>query len=186
MNKTQTKLTGKEQAKINARIKFYSKFERICQKIENDPENNKLISLKMNKSLIFPEYDELSILFSDSYVEPESELNVDELTFIDLPYYDEGHFLLKASKSKYIKIYRKETFVDDEGNERKGSAGSADTYNYQSAYNWIIDLENTPKLIELLSKETENPTTYNIKPKMKKLERMTYRKAWKPPRRRRR
>ena len=186
LSKTKTKLTGKEQAKINNRKKFYIKFERICQKMIKDSETDQLISLRMNKTFIFPEYDELSILLSNSVIKPESELNFDESTPIDFPFYDEAHFLVKASRLKIIKIFRKETFVDDEGNERKGSAGSTDTYNYQSAYNWGLKIENIPKLTELLSKELESPTTYIIKPKMKKMEKMTYRKAWKPPRRRRR
>jgi hypothetical protein len=186
LTKKDVKLTGKEHAKLNTRKKFYEKFGRICQRIQNKSISDQIILLSMNKLFTFPEYDELSITFIDDHKVVQDEIKQEESLSIALPFIDEAYFLVKSSRAKLLNILRKETLVDDAGNERKGTSSTNDSYNYQSAFNWGVEFKDLSKLIPLIEKEIETPTTYNIKVQMKKLEKMTYRKAWKPPRRRRR
>ncbi|MHA2365712.1 MAG: hypothetical protein ACXAC7_17270 [Candidatus Hodarchaeales archaeon] len=184
MNKKQKKLTGKEQAKINKRKKFYNKLERISRKISNDNLQDQVILIEINKKLTFPEYDELSLLFQNDFSDEELKINLDTATTLSFPYLDDARFLVTASRAKVIKIIRQETFVEDDGSERRGSSGTDDSYNYQSAFNWGFIILNVPKLLERLEKEKENPTTYILKQKMKKIQKQTYQRAWKPPNRR--
>jgi hypothetical protein len=186
LKKKNVELTGKEHAKLNTRKKFYDKLGRICQRIQNNTISDQIILLSMNKSFTFPQYDELSLTFQDDHKVTQDDIKHDDSLSIALPFIDEAYFLVKSSRAKLLNVLRKETLVDDAGNERKGTTSTDDSYNYQAAYNWGVELKDISKLLPLIEKERENPTTYNMKVIMKKLEKMTYRKAWKPPRRRRR
>lgn len=177
MKKKQVKLSGKEQAKLNKRLKFYEKLVRFADK--------KLVLIKMNKGISFPEFDELSIIFKEDFVKFESEIDFEEIKSIEIVYYEEAHFLLNASKSKLLSIFRRETFVDNEGNERKGQSGADESYNYTAAFNWGIEIKDVKKLLVLLEKEKVEPTTYDLTPKAAIIPVPIHRKSWKPPRRRR-
>ncbi|MCE7736963.1 MAG: hypothetical protein GPJ54_18910 [Candidatus Heimdallarchaeota archaeon] len=177
MKKKQVKLSGKEQAKLNKRQKFYEKLIRLVDK--------KVILLKMNKGISFPEFDELSIIFKEDFVKFESEIDFEVIKFIEIVYYEEAHFLRNASKSKLLNIFRRETFVDNEGNERKGQSGEDDSYNYTAAFNWGVEIKDAKKLLTLLEKEKDEPTVYDLTPKAAIIPEPIHRKSWKPPRRRR-
>ena len=187
MNKTQTKLTGKEQVKLNKRKKFYHKFERLGAKLLKENRSDQFILLTMNKKITFPEYDDLTLTIQNNFSEdPDREIDIENVPSLALPNLDEARFLVDASRAKVLQIIRQETFVTDDGSERRGSSGSDESYKYQSAFNWLFQLLDIPKLLKRLEKEKEDPTTYNVKQIMKKIEKPRYQKAWKPPSRRRR
>jgi hypothetical protein len=155
----------------------------------------------MNKKFVFPEYDDLSLLFleyidlkkeNDEETEETEESENEQIEFskegaLALPFLDEAYFLVEMIKSNIIELVYQETFENDDGSQRKGSAGSLDAYNYQSAYNWGVRILNFDKLAKTLEKEAEDPTIYTIEVKMKKIIRKKkYAKPWKPFRTRRR
>ncbi|MHA2030945.1 MAG: hypothetical protein ACW99A_05825 [Candidatus Kariarchaeaceae archaeon] len=178
MKKKQVKLSGKEHAKLNKRKKFYEKLERMLR--------HNVILLSMNKGISFPEYDELSKIFKDDFTKFDEEINFEELKSIDIVYYEEAHFLLNAAKSELLGIHRRETFVDNEGNERRGQSGADEGYNYQKAFNWGIQVKDDKNLLKLLENEKEEPSEYDLTPEAAVIPEPFYRKSWKPPRRRRR
>ncbi len=189
MKNKQVKLSGKEQAKINKRKKFYNKFERLCSNFLEQDRTEEIILLALNKQITFPVYDDLSILFQDKFTEIDEEFNVEDATFLSLPFLDDGRFLFKAAKSKLLKIIRQETKKESDGSLRKGygKQEDSDDYNYQAAYIWGIQISNMSKLLELLAKEKENPTEYIVEEKTEERlgQRKRYRRAWRPRRRRR-
>jgi len=172
------KLTGADYAKINKRKKFYEKLLRW--------KEEKQILISMNKSITFPEFDPLSKLFTENFTLLEEDLDYEKTRTLDIIYMEEAHFLLNAAKSKVLKILRKETFIDDEGNDRKGISGADSNYNYQSAFNWVISLGKSKKLLDMLEKELENPTEYDLTPTIAVIQEPIYHKSqkWKPKRRR--
>ncbi|MHA2251849.1 MAG: hypothetical protein ACXAD7_15910 [Candidatus Kariarchaeaceae archaeon] len=176
MKKKQAKLTGKEHAKLNKRKKFYGKLERLL--------NEQIILLSMNKGISFPAYDDLSKVFQEDFLKYESEINYEEVKSIEIVYLEEAHFLLTAAKSKHLKIIRKETMVDNDGFDRKGQSGADDSYNYQAAFNWGVQIIDVKGLLPLLKKEKESPTSYDLTPKMAEIQDPVYRKTRKPARRR--
>ncbi|MFW9995246.1 MAG: hypothetical protein ACFFD4_24635 [Candidatus Odinarchaeota archaeon] len=192
-NQSRVKLTGKEQAKVNKRIMFYKKFERICKNIieQGNEGESEIIPLSLNKKVSFPEYDDLSLLFKEysSEVEDENEIDVTNNRPLVLPFLDDARFLVNASKDNLVKIIRQETDKDDDGSMRRGvSAVDDDTYAYQVAYYWGIQLLDPAKLLELVEKEIEEPTTYVVEVVTKKVPkpksyRKPYRKYRGPPRR---
>lgn len=199
-NKQQKLVTGKDHAKFNKRQKFYSKFLRKYNSLKEKDNLDSIIPLTMNKKFTFPEYDDLSLLLLD-FVEQEEE-NVDTDTETDnsseeefskdgnleIPFIDDGYFLIEKFKSKELELVCQETFEDEDGNVRKGLSSNAD-YNYQSAYNFGIRILKADKLSKSLEKEAESPTDYVIEVKTKIIERRTrYNRPHKPffTRRRRR
>ncbi len=178
MKKKQVKLSGKDQAKLNKRKKFYERLERLV--------TNRVIVISMNKGISFPEFDELSKIFQDDHLKFEDDIEFDELKSIEIVYYEEAHFLLNATKSKHLNILRRETIVDNEGNERRGQSGVDEGYNYQAAYNWIIQIKENNKILALLEKEKEEPTIYDLTPEKAVIQEPFYRKAYRMPRRRKR
>ena len=142
LKKKEVKLSGKEQAKLNKRKKFYEKFERMLSK--------EVILLSMNKGISFPEFDELSLIFKDDFTTLEKEIDFEEVKSIEIVYYEEAHFLLNLSKLKHLSIFRRETFVDNEGQERRGQSGADDGYNYQAAFNWGVQIIDAKKIVSLL------------------------------------
>lgn len=187
MNRTDTKLTGKEQAKINKRKKFYNKFERLITKLLKDNRNDQIILMTMNKKITFPEYDDLTLTFQNDFSEdPDLEIDIENIPSLALPFLDDARFFVAASREKVLVLIRQETFIKDDGSERRGSSGSDESYKYQSAFNWVFRLTNIPKLLKRLEIEKDDPTDYQVKQIMKKIDRPYYQKAWKPPSRRRR
>lgn len=176
--KGKKKLTGADHAKINKRKKFYEKLLRW--------KDEKQILISMNKSITFPEFDPVSKLFEENFTKFEEDLDYDKIRTLDIIYMEEAHFLLKAAKSKVLKIMRKETFIDDDGNDRKGISGADSNYNYQSAFNWVVALGKSKKLLEMLETEAEDPTEYDLTPTTAVIQEPIYRKSqkWKPKRRR--
>ncbi|MHA2172064.1 MAG: hypothetical protein ACXAB7_19510 [Candidatus Kariarchaeaceae archaeon] len=163
------KISGKEQAKLNKRKKFYEKFNRLI--------GEDLILISMNRGISFPEYDELSKIFQEDYSKNESEINFEEIKSIEIVYLEEAHFLLNASKSKHLKIIRRETTVDNEGTDRRGQSGADDSFNYQAAYNWGVQVIDKKGVLILLEKEMENPSEYDLTPKVAKIQEPVYRKT---------
>lgn len=188
MNKTQTKLTGKEQAKLNKRKKFYKKFERLGEKLLKENHSDQIILLTMNNKRSFSEYDDLYLVIQNDFSDDpdREEINLENVPSLALPFLDEARFLVTASRAKVLQIIRQETFVKDDGSERRGVSGSDESYSYQPAYNLVFQLLDIPKLLKKLKIEKEDPATYQVKQIMKIIDKPTYRKAWKPPSRRRR
>ena len=58
-------VTGKDHAKFNKRQRFYNKFLRLVNNLKENDELESIISLTMKKKSVFPEYDDLSMLFLD-------------------------------------------------------------------------------------------------------------------------
>ena len=158
----------------------------MCRKFSNNSETDPLLVLSMNKGISFPEYDALSKIFKDDNTTFESDINFLDVSSIEIVYYEEAHFLLNMSKSKYISIFRKETFVDNDGNELKGVSGADESYKYQASYNWGIQIKDFEKLLEVLKKEKEEPTVYDLTPEKAVIQEPIYRKAYRLPRRRKR
>ena len=178
LKKKQVKLSGKDHAKLNKRKKFYEKFERMLR--------NEVILLSMNKGISFPEFDELSLVFKDDFTDFESEIDIEEIKSIEIVYLEEAHFLLNLSKLKHLNIFRRETFVDNEGQERRGQSGADQDYNYQAAFNWGVKINDAKKIVALLKKEQEQPTYYDLTPEAAVIQEPIYRKAYRLPRRRKR
>jgi len=195
LSKKQKLVTGKDLAKFNKRQRFYSKFLRISNNLNEKNKLDTIIPLTMNKKFVFPEYDDLSLLFIDHIEKKQEDEESENSKVIEftkegalaLPFIDEAYFLVEMVKSKTIELVYQETYENDDGSQRKGSAGSIDAYNYQSAYNWGVRILDYEKLSKSLEKEAEKPTTYKIEVKMKKIIRKKkYHKPWKPFRTRRR
>ena len=198
--KKQELVTGKDHAKFNKRQRFYSKFLRKCNSLSEKEELDSIIPLTMNKKFIFPEYDDLSLLLlehvSEGEVDEEESVSADNTTFskdgnLEIPFIDDGYFLIEKIKSKELELICQETFEDEEGNVRKGSGSGTgnDDYNYQSAYNFGIRILEADKLSKTLEKEAETPTEYEIEVKTKTIDRRRhYHRPHKPffTRRRRR
>ena len=189
MGNNQKVITGKEQAKINQRQRFYNKFLRKCISLSEKNELDTIIPLTMNKQFVFPEYDDLSLLFME--VVKENDVENEVFTKDDalaLPFLDEGYYFAEKVKSNEIELLFQETLEDEDGAPRKGSTGAVDDYNYQKAYNWGFRILNAETLKTSLEKEIETPTEYKIVIKMKKIphkRRNEFTKPWKPFRRRR-
>ena len=187
MTSTETTLTGKESAKLNKRKRFYSKFERRIQSLESEEGDvNKYIPIMFKKVATLPEYDDLALLLNDFSEKIEDLSDESKIEAISIPDLDEGYFLKNMSKEGLIKIFKEETFENDDGSARKGSSGSIDDYNYQSAFNFYIQVIKMKEFLTKVGKEAENPTEYDIKVKMKKMPKKKYVKTFKYPRRRRR
>ena len=193
-------VTGKDHAKFNKRQRFYNKFLRLVNNLKENDELESIISLTMKKKSVFPEYDDLSMLFLDLVsdqeegddTEQDSSEPVEKIDFskgktLEMPFIDEGYFIVNNVKEEILDLVYKETFENEDGGQRKGSAGSLEAYNYQSAYNWGLMILDYDKLVKSLKKEADEPSTYKIEVKMKKIERKRkYKKPWKPFRTRRR
>ncbi len=178
------KLTGKELAKINKRKKFYDKLENLYNRSEEGKDQ--IIFLTMNKKNSFPEFDELSKILNKNFVELDQEIEMKGSRTLDIVYFEEAQFLLDASKSEILKIYRRETKLNAEGELRKGSGSTEGDYNYQAAYNWAIEIGKNEKLAETLAKERVNPTVYDLTPaKAVILDPIHYRSKKQPRRKRR-
>ena len=181
MNATETTLSGKEQAKLNKRKSFYNKLERIIQN-----ESDKLISIMFHKQAVITEYDDIALVLND-HSELIKDLEDDSKgQSISLPDLDEGYFLKTMAKTGLIEILKEEVFENEDGTLRKGSTGSIDDYNYQSAHNYYVKVLNEKELLTQLEKEKEDPTTYDIPVKHKKIEKKKYIKTYRYPRRRKR
>ncbi len=178
MKKKQKKLSGKEQAKLNKRKKFYSKFTRLI--------GEEIILLSMNKGISFPEYDDLSKVLQEDYEEYESEINYEEVKTLEIVYLEEAHFLVNAVKSQLVKVIRRETTIDNEGFDRRGQSGADDSYHYQAAFNWGVQVVDGEVFKNLLEKEMENPTLYDLTPKIAEIQEPVYRKNQRPVRKRNR
>lgn len=184
-----TKLSGKEQAKINTRIRFYTKLERVCKQIPQEKLTETFIPIGINNKVNIPTFDDITlILEKDSKITNiNSDFKIDEGDILQLPYLDELHFLVEKSHAHLIELARQESFVNDDMTLRKGSSNNNDSYNYQPAYRYgfkILDLE---KFLIEITKEKQAPKTYEIEVKMKKIEtNVRYKKAWQPPQRRKR
>ena len=176
-------LSGKEQAKLNKRKSFYSKLERQIAQSDNDNEKEHFYLINYQKQTIFPEYDDLTLILND-YTE---KIKIDKTTVdehvISIPDLDEGYFLRNMAKDSKIKIFKEETFENANGTIRKGSTGSIDDYNYQSAYNYYIQILEKDEFIKIIEKEKEEPTTYDIPVVTKKVETKRYVKTYRYPRR---
>ncbi len=185
MNNTKSKkLTGKELAKINKRKKFYDKLENLYNRVEEGKEQ--VIFLTMNKKNSFPEFDGLSKILTNNFVELDKEIEMKGSRTIEIVYFEEAQFLLDASKSEILKIYRRETKFNTEGELRKGSGSEDGDYNYQAAFNWAIGIQKNEKLTETLAKERVNPTEYDLTPaKAVILDPFHYRSKKQPRRKRR-
>ena len=83
-------------------------------------------------------------------------------------------------------FFSRETFVDNEGQERRGQSGADDGYNYQAAFNWGVQIIDAKKIVSLLKKEQEDPTVYDLTPEAAVIQEPIYRKAYRLPRRRKR
>lgn len=140
----------------------------------------------MNKGISFPEFDELSIIFKEDSAKSEDEINFEEIKSLEIVYWEEAHFLRDVSRLKHLNLLRRETFVDNEGNERRGQSGADDGYNYQKAFNWVVQIKDAKKILKLLEKEKVEPTVYDLTPPAAIIQEPIYRKSWKLPRRRKR
>lgn len=187
MTSTESTLTGKESAKINKRKRFYNKLERRLQSLESEKASKKLLlPIMFKKVASLPEYDDFTLIIND-FSELTEEVSEDsKVEALSIPDLDEGYFLKDMSKSGLIKILKEETFENDDGSARKGSTGSIDDYNYQSAFNFYIQVVKMKELLKKVDKEKEDPTEYDIPVKMKKIPKKKYVKTFKYPRRRRR
>jgi hypothetical protein len=167
------KLTGKEMAKINTRKKFYKKFERLCQIAkEKDEENQTIIPLSYKKTKAIEEFDEFSRLFERVFNKSEEPIDM-EHQILDVPFLEDGVFILKAAQDKLLEIIRHETYQDDHGNPRKGRLENDESYQYQSAFYWAMSLnpKNIEKVLDLLEKEKEDPTDYDMTIRTQKIKR---------------
>ncbi len=183
MSGNETVISGKEQAKLNKRKSFYSKFER---QISNESDQETLIPIMFHKQAIITEYDDMALVL-DEFSELIKDIDDDSKSrAISLPDIDEGYFLKNMSKKGLIQLYKEEVFENEDGTIRKGSTGSIDDYNYQSAYNYYVIVLKEKDLLKELEKEKEDPTTYDIPVKHKKIEKKKYVKTYRYPRRRRR
>lgn len=184
MSKKNKKLTGKELAKINKRKKFYVKLESFYNRIqEND---NPKIFLMMNKKNSFPEFDSLSKILANNFVELDDDIEMKDHRSIEIVYFEEAHFILDSSKSELLKIYRRETKFNSDGELRKGSSSENDDYNYQAAFNWAIGFDKNEKLAEILAKEKLDPTEYDLTPDKPVILDPFHYRSKKQPRRKRR
>ena len=186
MNASETSLSGKEQAKLNKRINFYNKLERQISQLTEENIENTFFPIQYKKKMIFPEYSDL-VLILNEYSEELKKLEEDKKgSTVSLPEVDEIHFLEQMSKKKFIKLYKEEVFENRDGTVRKGSTGSIDDYNYQSAFNFYLQVLNQEELQKQVDEEKTDPTTYKIPVKMKKLEKKKYIKTYRYPNRRKR
>ena len=186
MNSNETVLSGKEMAKLNKRKSFYSKLERQISQSENEKKDDLYFPIKFHKQIVFPEYDDLTLIIND-FAELIKDLDEESKgSSISLPDLDEGHFLKNMSKSGLIELFKEEVFENADGTIRKGSTGSIDDYNYQSAFNFFVKVVDEDKFLKKIEKEKEDPTTYDIPVKTKKIEKKKYVKTYRYPRRRRR
>jgi hypothetical protein len=174
------KLSGKEQAKLNKRKKFYEKLERLSEKFLQNQDLRKIIAFSSNKGISFPEYDDLSLELNNKSIEYTEDIDVNEFDTVEITYLEEAKFLTKNSNSKLYKIFKHETVLDNEGNIKKGKEGSDENYDYQKSYNWGIEILNTEKLLELIRKEKENPTIYDMTPTTAKIQEPVYRRYSRP------
>lgn len=182
-NTNEAVLSGKEQAKRNKRINFYSRLERLLQ---NDSDKEILIPISFHKQAIITEYDDVAIVLDD-HTEVIKDVDDDTKSrAISLPDIDEGYFLKNMSKNGLIEILKEEVFENEDGTIRKGSTGSIDDYNYQSAYNYYFKVLKEKEFLAQVEKEKDDPTTYDIPVKMKKIPKKKYIKTYRYPRRRRR
>jgi hypothetical protein len=140
----------------------------------------------MNKGISFPEYDDLSKVFEDHNKKFESDIDIEKLDSLDIAYIEEAHFILQSSESNNVDIFRKETYVDSEGQDLRGVSGADESYNYQSSFNWIIQVVNKEKLLQILEKEKESPSEYDLTPEKAVIPEPFYRKHYKFKRRRKR
>jgi hypothetical protein len=140
----------------------------------------------MNKGISFPEYDILSKVFEDVNKTIEDEIEVEELDSLEIAYIEEAHFLVNMVKSKNLEIIKKETFVDSDGQDLKGVSGSDESYNYQSSYNWLVRVTHLKELLEVLEKEKNEPSEYDLTPEKAVIPEPFYRKHYKFKRRRKR
>jgi hypothetical protein len=178
-------LSGKELAKLNKRKTFYNKFERLIKSMSDEQKMDNLIPLMLLKKLSFPEYDDVTLLFTKHTVIKDATDEMKEQA-ISLPFIDEGIFLKNMAEKELIEILREETLENSDGTARKGSTGSIDDYNYQSAFNFYVKILNEKDFSDHVAKEKEEPTTYVIKVKTKKMEKKKYIKTYRYPRRNRR
>ena len=184
MNSTETStLTGKELAKINKRRTFYNKFERL---IQNETEQENLIPIMFHKQAVIAEYDDMALVLNDHSEQIKDVADDSKSRPISLPDLDEGYFLKTMSKKGLIELFKEEVFENEDGTLRKGSTGSIDDYNYQSAHNYYVKVLNEKELLAQVEKEKDDPTTYDIPVKTKKIEKKKYIKTYRYPRRRKR
>ena len=176
-------MSGKEQAKINKRKSFYSKFERQIKSIQPENLEKTFFLVNFQNKTSFPAFDDLTILLRDFSEEITSfEASTKELP-ISMQYIEEAMYLKALASENKIKILKKETFENDDGSNRKGSNGAINEYNYQSAYNFYIQILQVQDILTSLVKEKENPTIYEIIVKTKKIEEKKYHKTYRYPRR---
>ena len=160
------------------------KLESLYNRIKET--DNPKIFLTMNKKNSFPEFDGLSKILSNNFVELDDKIEMKDSRSIEIVYFEEAQFLLDSSKSDLLKIYRRETKYNSEGELRKGSSAENDDYNYQVAFNWAIGFDKNEELAELLAKEKLNPTEYDLTPpKAVILDPFHYRSKKQPRRKRR-
>ena len=181
-----TKLSGKEQTKLKTRIRFYTKLERICKQVPQEKLNETLIPISINNKVNIPTFDDATlILEKDTEIETiDAENKMEGVDILQIPYVEEVRFLTEKSQEHMIKLVRQETFLNDDNTLRKGSSSSNNNYNYQTAYRWGFKILDREKFLETINKEKEHPTAYAVEIKMKKLEtNVRYRKAWRPPQR---
>ena len=76
-----------------------------------------------------------------------------------------------------MKIIQRETAINNEGTERRGQSGADDSYNYQAAFNWGVQVLDKKELLTLLETEKKNPTEYDLTPKIAKIQQPIYRKT---------
>ena len=182
MNTNETIISGKEQAKINKRKSFYSKFERQIKSFQPENLEKTFFLINFQNKTSFPTFDDLTILLKDFSEEIESfEADTQNLP-ISMQYIEEGMYLKALASENIIKILKKETFENDDGTIRKGSNGAIDDYNYQSAYNFYIQIVQIEKILTSLAKEKESPSLYEIVVKTKKIEQKKYYKTYRYPR----
>ncbi|MCY3413390.1 MAG: hypothetical protein INQ03_17250 [Candidatus Heimdallarchaeota archaeon] len=184
MSKKIKKLTGAEHAKLNKRKKFYERLERYCER--NKDEEVIEIFLGMNKNYIFPDFDDLSLVLKEKFEKYDPEINIDDFKTIEIAYLEEAHFLQGCSQKGLITILQSETKFNSDGSKRKGANADDEDYNYQAAFFWGIRIDKFDKLIELLEKEKEEPSYYDLTPDMAEIQEPIHYKSKKPPRRRRR
>ncbi len=184
MNTNETSFSGKELAKINKRKAFYNKFERQLKASLSKNQGDFFFPLSFQNKTSFPAFDDLNLLLRDFSEDLKNLKEESKDQVISLPNIDEGIFLLNQAKDGVIKIFKEETFVNDDGSIRKGSTGSLGNYNYQSAYCYYIQVVNYDALLHTIEKEKEDPTIYEIKVKTKKIQQSKkYLKTYRYPRR---
>ncbi len=142
----------------------------------------------MNKKLSFPEFDSLSIVLNkaDELVELDPKIDMEKALTLEIVYFEEAQYILESSNAKLLKICRRETEFNNEGDKRKGLTLSKDEYNYQKAYNWAIRVDKKKKLATSLEKEKEEPRYYDLTPPKAIIQEPIHYKSQKPPRRRKR